>query len=147
MYCGYSDFEKISSGLVGPLKRILPSYRYLLLFVDPSSNNMWGFSVKSTAEVQLLVIKFFKFCDRQFVDRLVQCYKNEQGFEFFNRKVKDHLESVSIHTERSSGFRHNENGVAECNVTLLKSMTKNVRGAAPLDVRLWRHVMFCSLKV
>jgi transposase InsO family protein len=114
--------EMLHMDLFGPIAYIsIDGNEYGLVLVDDYSRYTWVFFLDDKGEIQEVLKKFLKRAQNEF-DTKVKKIRSDNGTEFKNTQVEEHLDQEGIKHEFLYHYTPQQNGVVERkNRTLIES--------------------------
>ena len=123
--------------LCGPLPTTIGGAKYFLVLVDDYSRFCFVYMLKHKSEAVHKIKEWFALMKTQFPQQRVQAFQSDRGGEFVNKAMKDFLTTQGIVHRLSNPFAHQENGIAERWIGILRVMARCLLDDAGLSQRYW----------
>lgn len=136
-----APLDLIHSDVCGPMQTMSPSgKRYFITFIDDYSRYCHIFLMNKKSEVFDKFKEFVALCRNKF-QKLPGCIRSDQGGEYLNKIFDCFLKDNGILKQHTTGYKPQQNGVAERKNRSLMEMARCMLIDARLPNTLWAEAV------
>jgi transposase InsO family protein len=133
--------EMLHMNLFGSIAYIsIGDNKYDLVIVDDYSRFTWVFFLHDKSETQAVLKKFLKRVQNEF-DGKIKKIRSDNGTEFKNTQVEDHLDKEGIKHEFLAPYTPQQNGVAERKNRTLIEMARTMLDEYKTSDQFWTETV------
>lgn len=118
-------------------------FKYFLLTLDDFSHFIWTFSLKSKADVYVVVVKFSSYVQTQF-NTQIKKFQNDNDGEFNNFNLKSFFSSRGTISRFTCPYTSQQNGHAERMICTITNMVCSLLFQAHLPPTYWAEALYVA---
>ncbi len=132
--------ERVHVNICGPLPKLIGGNRYFLLIIDEHTCHHWVEFLLKKSDAFPCLVKW-KIRAEQETDLKLRYLKSDGGKEFGSGAFEEWLTSNGVVHEKSTPYKHKQNGVAERGIQTVSQRAMCQLFSADMSEGFWPHAV------